>query len=141
MLMMSHGPCRGQDPVANFHLRNGASIAHLHWGADLSSRGRAGSYGIMVNYQCARISCPLPFSCVLGCAGPQCSQCMANLLIRIACFLRVLVLPLLSVHDHQVLCRCRYVLDEVARNNHLYLVDGTIPASQEVRKLLQPRVK
>ena len=42
-----------QDPVANFHLRNGASVAHLRWGADLSSRGRAGSYGIMVNYQCA----------------------------------------------------------------------------------------
>lgn len=51
--MGNHGCRRGQDPVANFHLRNGASIAHLHWGADLSSRGRAGSYGIMVNYQCA----------------------------------------------------------------------------------------
>ena len=47
-----------QDPVANFHLRNGASIAHLHWGADLSSRGRAGSYGIMVNYECADSHCP-----------------------------------------------------------------------------------
>ncbi len=45
--------CTVQDPVANFHLRNGASIAHLHWGADLSARGKAGSFGIMVNYQCA----------------------------------------------------------------------------------------
>ena len=47
-------PC--QDPVANFHLRNGASIAHLQWGADPSARGKAGSFGIMVNYQCALLS-------------------------------------------------------------------------------------
>ncbi|BDA42669.1 Malonyl-CoA decarboxylase, mitochondrial [Coccomyxa sp. Obi] len=41
------------DPVANFHLRNGASVWRLNWRADLSERGRAGSFGIMVNYMYA----------------------------------------------------------------------------------------
>lgn len=38
------------DPVANFHLRNGASVWRLNWRADLSERGCTGSFGIMVNY-------------------------------------------------------------------------------------------
>ncbi len=38
------------DPVARFHLGNGASIERIHWGADLSPKGARQSYGIMVNY-------------------------------------------------------------------------------------------
>jgi malonyl-CoA decarboxylase len=46
---------RGQalDPVANFHLRNGAWMWRLNWAADLSARGMKNSCGIMVNYRCA----------------------------------------------------------------------------------------
>ena len=36
------------DPVAAFHLRNGASLAALHWGANPSARGLRESAGIMV---------------------------------------------------------------------------------------------
>ena len=39
------------DPVANFHLRNGASVWRLNWAADLSCNGLTASFGIMVNYQ------------------------------------------------------------------------------------------
>lgn len=38
------------DPVANFHLRNGARIERLNWLADTSARGMEQSAGIMVNY-------------------------------------------------------------------------------------------
>ena len=38
------------DPVARFHLGNGALLHGLHGGADLSPRGREQSGGIMVNY-------------------------------------------------------------------------------------------
>jgi len=38
------------DPVARFHLGNGASLHKLHWAADLTSNGKAQSAGIMVNY-------------------------------------------------------------------------------------------
>ena len=38
------------DPVANFHLRNGAAVWRLNWRADLSRRGLSSSHGIMVNY-------------------------------------------------------------------------------------------
>ena len=38
------------DPVARFHLGNGARILHLHAGADLSEKGMAQSAGAMVNY-------------------------------------------------------------------------------------------
>ena len=41
------------DPVADFHLRNGASVLAVHWQADLSAAGRAKSYGMMVNYEYA----------------------------------------------------------------------------------------
>jgi malonyl-CoA decarboxylase len=40
-----------RDPVARFHLGNGASLERLNWPADLSERGRAQSLGLMVNYQ------------------------------------------------------------------------------------------
>lgn len=39
------------DPVANFHLRNGASVWRLNWAADLSHTGLKASFGIMVNYR------------------------------------------------------------------------------------------
>ncbi len=41
---------RAYDPVANFHLSNGAKIEHIHWLADISKKGIAQSAGIMVNY-------------------------------------------------------------------------------------------
>ena len=41
---------RAQDPVAAFHLRNGAELLALHWGANPSRRGLVQSAGIMANY-------------------------------------------------------------------------------------------
>ena len=38
------------DPVARFHLGNGASVHQIHAGADTSPKGRAQSFGAMVNY-------------------------------------------------------------------------------------------
>ncbi|MGZ5036027.1 MAG: malonyl-CoA decarboxylase [Usitatibacter sp.] len=38
------------DPVARFHLGNGASLQRINWMADGSARGLAQSYGLMVNY-------------------------------------------------------------------------------------------
>ena len=38
------------DPVARFHLGNGASLNAINWAADLSERGLKQSAGIMVNY-------------------------------------------------------------------------------------------
>lgn len=39
------------DPVARFHLGNGASVNGINWAADLSTKGIAQSAGIMVNYR------------------------------------------------------------------------------------------
>jgi malonyl-CoA decarboxylase len=55
-------PGRGQgerlpnayDPVANFHLSNGASIAGINYLANPSGRGMGESYGMMVNYRYER---------------------------------------------------------------------------------------
>ncbi len=41
---------RPLDPVARFHLGNGASIGRLDWAADLSEKGLQQSFGMMVNY-------------------------------------------------------------------------------------------
>ncbi|KJV68677.1 malonyl-CoA decarboxylase [Candidatus Neoehrlichia procyonis] len=41
---------KAADPVAHFHLSNGASIKKLHWMADNSEKGLKSSMGIMVNY-------------------------------------------------------------------------------------------
>lgn len=41
---------RAFDPVANFHLSNGAKIQHLNWLGDTSEKGIKQSTGIMVNY-------------------------------------------------------------------------------------------
>ncbi|MEM7525708.1 MAG: malonyl-CoA decarboxylase family protein, partial [Pseudomonadota bacterium] len=39
-----------RDPVARFHLGNGALVHDVHAGADISDRGMAQSRGAMVNY-------------------------------------------------------------------------------------------
>jgi malonyl-CoA decarboxylase len=41
---------RALDPVANFHLSNGAALDRVTWGADSSPTGRARSVGLMANY-------------------------------------------------------------------------------------------
>jgi malonyl-CoA decarboxylase len=41
---------RALDPVANFHLANGASIQRINWLADPSPTGRDRSVGLMANY-------------------------------------------------------------------------------------------
>ncbi|MBE0648664.1 MAG: malonyl-CoA decarboxylase [Bacteroidales bacterium] len=41
---------RAFDPVAHFHLSNGAKIQHIHWMADVSKKGIRQSCGIMLNY-------------------------------------------------------------------------------------------
>ena len=38
------------DPVARFHLGNGARLERLHWAANLNPKGIAESLGMMVNY-------------------------------------------------------------------------------------------
>ncbi len=39
-----------RDPVARFHLGNGAEVYNIHAGADISAQGQKQSYGAMVNY-------------------------------------------------------------------------------------------
>ena len=39
-----------RDPVARFHLGNGARVERINWNADRSAKGMRESYGIMVNY-------------------------------------------------------------------------------------------
>lgn len=41
------------DSVAAFHLRNGATLRAIHWGANPTDRGLRESLGIMVNYEYA----------------------------------------------------------------------------------------
>jgi malonyl-CoA decarboxylase len=41
---------RAADPVAHFHLTNGARVERLNWLADVSAKGLQQSAGIMVNY-------------------------------------------------------------------------------------------
>ena len=41
---------RPVDPVARFHLGNGARVEHIHWAADPSAKGQQQSFGMMVNY-------------------------------------------------------------------------------------------
>jgi len=41
---------RVADPVANFHLSNGATVARIDWMADGSPVGRRRSFGLMANY-------------------------------------------------------------------------------------------
>ncbi|KAG9400399.1 hypothetical protein AC1031_010617 [Aphanomyces cochlioides] len=39
------------DPVANFHLQNGAQVESVNFAADMSPNGLAQSFGVMVNYK------------------------------------------------------------------------------------------
>jgi malonyl-CoA decarboxylase len=41
---------RPADPVARFHLGNGARVEQINWAADLSAKGVKQSFGLMVNY-------------------------------------------------------------------------------------------
>jgi malonyl-CoA decarboxylase len=41
---------RARDPVAHFHLSNGARIERLNWRGDTSEKGLKESCGLMVNY-------------------------------------------------------------------------------------------
>jgi malonyl-CoA decarboxylase len=41
---------RPTDPVARFHLGNGARVEQIHWAADTSAKGVKQSFGLMVNY-------------------------------------------------------------------------------------------
>ena len=41
---------RPLDPVARFHLSNGARVERINWAADLSAKGHQQSLGLMVNY-------------------------------------------------------------------------------------------
>ena len=41
---------KGGNPVAKFHLGNGAQLFRVNWAADLSKKGLRESAGIMVNY-------------------------------------------------------------------------------------------
>jgi len=43
-------PGRARDPVAHFHLSNGARIERLNWRGDVSEKGLRESAGLMVNY-------------------------------------------------------------------------------------------
>jgi malonyl-CoA decarboxylase len=49
-LTASNGGKGPDDPVARFHLGNGARLERIHWAANLSPRGIAESLGMMVNY-------------------------------------------------------------------------------------------
>ena len=49
-LLVERKQGRALDPVAAFHLGNGAAIDQMNWLADLSEKGLARSLGIMVNY-------------------------------------------------------------------------------------------
>jgi malonyl-CoA decarboxylase len=46
-----HSPSPGGDPVARFHLDNGARLERLNPLGDLSAKGIRQSFGLMVNYQ------------------------------------------------------------------------------------------
>ena len=39
-----------RDPVARFHLRNGARLERINWAGDVSAKGLAESHGMLVNY-------------------------------------------------------------------------------------------
>jgi malonyl-CoA decarboxylase len=43
-------PGRARDPVAHFHLSNGARIERINWRGDVSDNGLRQAHGLMVNY-------------------------------------------------------------------------------------------
>ncbi len=50
LLQPAEGSDPVQDPVARFHLNNGARLERINWSADLSKKGLRDSLGMMVNY-------------------------------------------------------------------------------------------
>ena len=50
LLKAKNNKGRPLDQVARFHLNNGAFISDIHANADISPKGMAQSYGVMVNY-------------------------------------------------------------------------------------------
>jgi malonyl-CoA decarboxylase len=44
------GGRRARDPVAHFHLSNGARVERINWRGDVSEKGLRESAGLMVNY-------------------------------------------------------------------------------------------
>jgi malonyl-CoA decarboxylase len=50
LLHCDEGGEPAQDPVARFHLNNGARLERINWAADLSKQGLRQSLGLMVNY-------------------------------------------------------------------------------------------
>ncbi len=50
MLVARHPRGGAADPVARFHLGNGARLERLHTDADTSQNGQTSSWGVMVNY-------------------------------------------------------------------------------------------
>jgi malonyl-CoA decarboxylase len=51
LLRRSDGDPAAQDPVARFHLNNGARLERINWCADTSRKGLRESLGLMVNYR------------------------------------------------------------------------------------------
>lgn len=51
LLLARNDRNRPLDPVARFHLRNGAELHRLHFLADVSKKGMRQSFGVMVNYR------------------------------------------------------------------------------------------
>lgn len=50
LLHRADGSEPAQDPVARFHLHNGAKLERINWLADISKKGLRESLGLMVNY-------------------------------------------------------------------------------------------
>jgi len=50
LLQEKSGP-QPLDPVAHFHLNNGALVSRIYWLADISTHGMDQSYGMMVSYR------------------------------------------------------------------------------------------
>jgi malonyl-CoA decarboxylase len=50
LLHTSAAGLRASDPVARFHLGNGARLERINTGADLTRKGLKQSHGLMVNY-------------------------------------------------------------------------------------------
>jgi malonyl-CoA decarboxylase len=51
LLVESSRGKRARDPVAHFHLSNGARVERLNWRADTSEKGLRESFALMVNYR------------------------------------------------------------------------------------------
>ncbi len=50
LLQVGDGNDQAHDPVARFHLHNGARLERINWLADVSKKGLRESLGVMVNY-------------------------------------------------------------------------------------------